>query len=145
MSCPMMWQSVSQCSPWTRAAHCSFPTSSEFQSSTLATHCSNNRLRNISPKDIPDQLKFAATANCHETGMLAKGISARSLRPGSDVALLCGNVDFDFLKLLGHWHSDAMIRCLHAQDQPIMCRFAKQMFNNGTHNFLPSETVPLAQ
>ena len=60
------------------------------------------------------------------------------------MALLCGKVDFDLVKMLGRWHSDAMMRYLFAQAQPIMKKFSVAMFNNGQHAFLPEDTVPIA-
>ena len=109
----------------------------------LATYYRNHRLTAITPADVTDKLRFAATANLHLTGIKATDISARSLRAGGAMALLCGKVDFDLIKLLGRWHSDAMIRYLHMQAQPIMKQFAKAMFNHGQYDFLPTETVPL--
>jgi hypothetical protein len=43
----------------------------------------------------------------------------------------------------GRWHSDAIIRYLHIQAQPVMLNFAATMFNNGTYEFLPDEMVPV--
>ena len=59
------------------------------------------------------------------------------------MALLCGKIDQDLIKMLGRWHSDAMMRCLHLQAQPIMKQFATAMFDNGTCAFLPDELVPI--
>ena len=59
------------------------------------------------------------------------------------MALLCGNVDHNLIQMLGRWHSDAMMRYLHLQAQPIMNKFAKAMFNDGNYTFLPDETVPV--
>ena len=69
--------------------------------------------------------------NFHVTGLAPQEISARSLRAGGAMALLCGNVDFDLIKMLGRWHSDAMMRCLFVQAQPVMKKFAVAVFNNG--------------
>ena len=97
----------------------------------------------ITPSDITDQLRMAARANnYHTTGIHADHISARSLRAGGAMALLCGNVDFDVIKLLGRWHSDAMLRYLHVQAQPIIQQLAIKMFNKGAHSFTPTDTVP---
>ena len=60
------------------------------------------------------------------------------------MALLCGGADTDIIKLLGRWHSDAMIRYLHQDATPVMSRLAVKMFNNGTYSFLPDATVPAA-
>ena len=78
------------------------------------------------------------------TGLQYSDISARSLRAGGAMALLCGNIDSDLIKILGRWHSNAMIRYLHQQAKPIMRRYTHAMYNNGTYTFLPSETVPQA-
>ena len=58
------------------------------------------------------------------------------------MALLCGKVDFNIIRMLGRWHSDAMMRYLHLQAQPVMKRFAVAMYNDGNYSFLPEETVP---
>ena len=88
-------------------------------------------------------LRTAAAANFSSTGLQAKEISARSLRAGGAMALLCGNVDSDIIKLLGRWHSDQMMRYLHAQALPITQRFAELMYNHGTYSFNQDETVPM--
>jgi hypothetical protein len=59
------------------------------------------------------------------------------------MALLCGKVDKNLIQMLGGWYSDAMIRYLHMQTQPIVQHFAAKIYNNGTYSFLPDETVPL--
>ena len=58
------------------------------------------------------------------------------------MALLCGNIDFDIIKLLGWWHSNAMIRYLHVQAQPITQRLASTMLDHGAYAFDPTFTVP---
>ena len=112
----------------------------------LATYYNaRNHLVAVTPKDITEQLRAAATANFHLTGILATDISARSLRAGGAMALLCGNVDFDIIKMLGRWHSDAMLQYLHVQAQPIIKQLAVKMFNNGRYSFNPTDTVPAAE
>lgn len=101
-----------------------------------------NRRVAITAKDVTEQLRAAATANFHLTGIPADSISARSLRAGGAMALLCGNVDFNVIKMLGRWHSDAMLRYLHVQAQPIVQQLAVKMFNRGQYSFLPADTVP---
>jgi hypothetical protein len=83
------------------------------------------------------------TVNVHRTGVQAHEISARSLRAGGAMALLCGKVDFDLFRILGRWHSDAMTRYLHMQAQPVTQNFAATMYNHGTYEFLPDEMVPI--
>ena len=59
------------------------------------------------------------------------------------MASLCGQVDSDTIRLLGRWHSDAMLRHLHQEAQPVVKRLAATMHNNGTYSFLPDTMVPL--
>ena len=58
------------------------------------------------------------------------------------MALLCANTDKETIKLLGRWHSDAMMRYLHQDCLPVMNRLARKMYNHGKYSFLPSQTVP---
>jgi hypothetical protein len=83
------------------------------------------------------------TANVHQTRVQANEISARSLRAGGAMALLCGKVNVDLIQILGGWHSDAMIRYLHMKAQPVTQNFAATMYNHGTYEFLPDEKVPI--
>jgi len=114
-------------------------------STPLASFCNprTNRRNNIKAKDVTDVLKHAAAATRSTTGIDPKDVTARSLRAGGAMALLCGNVDHNLIQMLGRWHSDAMMRCLHLQAQPIMNKFVAKMFNNGQHSFNPEETVPI--
>jgi hypothetical protein len=59
------------------------------------------------------------------------------------MALLHGKVDLSNIRMMGRWHSDAMMRYLHVQAQPILGKYAARMFNKGTYSFLPDETVPI--
>jgi len=110
----------------------------------LASYYRKKRLITIKAKDITDALRTATTCNEHITGISSSEISARSLRAGGAMALLCGRVDANLIMMLGRWHSDAMMRYLHQQAQPIMKQFAVAMFANGTYTFLPDESVPIA-
>ena len=113
------------------------------QHAPLASYYRSNRRIAIKAQDVTESLRHAATTNFHLTGIKATDISARSLRAGGAMALLCGKVDFNLIKMLGRWHSDVMMRYLHLQAQPIMKRFAVAMFNEGQYTFLPNETVPI--
>jgi hypothetical protein len=55
----------------------------------------------VKARDITDTLRSAMTANVHRTGVQAHEISAQSLRAGGTMALLCGKVDFDLIRILG--------------------------------------------
>lgn len=104
----------------------------------------HKKLLPIKAKDVTEVLRTAAAVNQRDTGLHPKEISARSLRAGGAMALLCGKIDDNLIKLLGRWHSDAMIRYLHVQAEPLMRHFAKAMFNNGAYTFHPGELVPIS-
>jgi hypothetical protein len=106
-------------------------------------HTTTRTLIRIQPSDVTDQLRHAAAALQHTTGIPPSDISARSLRAGGAMALLNAEVDHDVLQMIGRWHGDAMMRYLHAQCLPAMKGFARRMFNNGTYSFQPDETVPI--
>jgi hypothetical protein len=57
------------------------------------------------------------------------------------MALLCGDVDQDLIKLLGRWRSDAMMRYLFVQAEPIMKKFASTMFNNSAYSLRPWSSI----
>jgi hypothetical protein len=57
------------------------------------------------------------------------------------MALLCGGVDRDRIRMLGRWRSDAMFIYLHLQAEPIMRRFAPLMLKSGNFRLLPSTTA----
>ena len=109
----------------------------------ISSYYKNNALVPVKPKDITDILRTTATLQYHVIGIRASEISARSLRAGGAMALLCGKVNQCLIKMLGRWHSNAMMRYSHLQAFPIMSQFTPAMFNNGTFSFLPNETVPL--
>jgi hypothetical protein len=67
------------------------------------------------------------------TDFSASVISARSTRAGGAMALLCGGIDSDRIRLIGRWHSDEMCRFLHVQAQPIMSGVAAAMLRGGNY------------
>jgi hypothetical protein len=109
----------------------------------LASYYRTNRRTAIKPKDVTDVLRQAMTANFHRTGVHASEVSARSLRAGGAMAMLFGKIDINSIRMMGRWHSDAMMRYLHVQAQPIIGNYAAKMFQEGTYTFQPDETVPI--
>jgi hypothetical protein len=79
----------------------------------LAAYYRNGRLVPIKAKDVTDVLHLTMTMNLHRTGISADEASAQSLRAGGAMALLSGHMDMDHIRMLGRWHSDAMMRYLH--------------------------------
>lgn len=68
--------------------------------------------------------------------------STRSVRAVGVMALLCAPVDFRYIRLLGCWRSDEMLRYLKVQAQPIVRVFAFSMLSGGQYTLLPSASVP---
>jgi hypothetical protein len=108
-----------------------------------ASYYRTSRRTAIKPKDITDVLCQAMTSNYHRTGVYASEISARSLRAGGAMTMLFGKIDINSIRMMGRWHSDAMVRYLHVQAQPIIGNYAAKMFNEGTYTFQPDKTVPI--
>jgi hypothetical protein len=109
----------------------------------LAAFYRGRRRTLIKVKDVTEVLRNAMRLNVHCTGIEASEVSARSLRAGGAMALLRGRVDLNNIRMMGRWNSDAMMRYLHVQAQPILGNYANCMFNQGTYSFLPDETVPI--
>jgi hypothetical protein len=112
-------------------------------SAPIASSYSARKRIALKSKDTTDALRLAAITTTHQTGILPTDISERSLRARGAMALLNGKIDHDTIRMLGRCHSDAMMRYLHLQSRPIMCEFVSTMFNHGTYDFLPEESVPL--
>jgi hypothetical protein len=104
-----------------------------------------NRLTAIKAQQITETIRHTMAMNFHCTDIAADEVSARSLCAGGAMALLCGKVDMNLIQILNRWHSDALIRYLHMQAQPIFQHFAGKMYNNGNYSFLPDEMVPLLE
>jgi hypothetical protein len=75
----------------------------------LASYYRTSRRTAIKPKDVTDVLRQAMTANFHRTGVHASEVSARSLRAGGTMAMLFGKIDINSVRMMGRWHSDAMM------------------------------------
>jgi hypothetical protein len=73
-------------------------------------------------------------------------VSARSLRAGGAMALLCGGIDTNIIKLVGRWRSDAIFRYLHSQALPVVQNLANTMLIHGVFTLIPgSDLTPKAQ
>jgi hypothetical protein len=81
---------------------------------------------------------------CAPLGLTPADITARSLRAGGAMSLLCGRVDSDTIRLVGRWRSDAMFRYLHAQTLPILNGLANTMVQHGQFALLPGQDIPAA-
>jgi hypothetical protein len=74
----------------------------------------------LNAKDVTDVLRRAMTINFHCMGIPTSKISARSLRTGGAMVMFCGNLNLNNIWIMGRWYSDAMMRYLHIQAQPII-------------------------
>jgi hypothetical protein len=113
------------------------------KSTPLVSYFHDNKRVAIKAKDITDVLRLATVATGHQTGVNTDDISTLSLRSGGAMALRKGKIDHNTIRMLGRWHSDAMMRYLHLQSKPIMREFVATMNNRGAYTFLPDETPPL--
>jgi hypothetical protein len=113
------------------------------QTVPIASYYRAHKRTAIKAKDITDTLRHAITMNYHRTGIHATEVSERSLHPGGAMEMMCRKIDMNNIRMMGRWHSDAMMRYLHVQAQPIIERYTENMFNNGTYIFQPDETLPI--
>jgi len=107
----------------------------------LATY-HDNRLQNILAGHITDTLQKATAIVGHQVGFTPKEVTARSLRAGGAMALLCADVDPDIICLLGRWKSDTMFRYLFMQARPLVNQLAHRMVTDGDFDLLPGVPVP---
>ena len=99
--------------------------------------------RRVTPADITSVLHAAVLAlGPHTLGFQPADVSARSLRAAGAMALLCGHVDTDTIRLLGRWGSDEMLRYLHLQAEPVMRNFASTMLTGGAYALHPNADIP---
>ena len=100
-------------------------------------HPHHRRWYSVTNKHVTNALRHSANALHSITGIDAKLLSARSLRPGGATALLCAGVDKDAIQLLGRWKSDAMFRYLRIQAAVYASNYAQLMLDHGTYTFTP--------
>jgi hypothetical protein len=106
-------------------------------STPLASYYNAIKRVAIKATDVTAVLRTAMMLNHHRTGIAADEVSARSLRAGGAMALLCGRIDFDHIRMLGRWHSDAMMRYLHMQAQAVVGGYTAKNVQQ-RHLHLPS-------
>jgi hypothetical protein len=98
----------------------------------------------ITSQQLTAALRQSATFLYPVTGFPPNEISARALRAGGAMALLCARVDDNIIKLVGRWRSDQMLRYLHLQAYPQMHTFARLMVTGGTFRLLNHQPIPEA-
>lgn len=101
-------------------------------------------LRHVTSKDVTAALRAGIRLVGQDTiDIKPSEVEARSLRAGGATALLVAGVDTDIIQLLGRWKSDAMLRYLHIQANPVVRQYARDMFSGGHISFRPGTLVPL--
>jgi hypothetical protein len=95
----------------------------------------------ITTTDLTRQSRLTCTALGATVGITPQDISVMSLRSSGAMALLCGNVDTDKIRLLGRWRSDKMLRYLHVQALPIVAPLASLMVRHGFFSFIPNKRL----
>jgi len=108
----------------------------------LHTVLVGSRVRHVRSSDITAALRRSAAVLLPLTGIHPQEISARGLRSGGAMGLLCARIDSDIIRLVGRWRSDEMFRYLHAQAYPLMHTFAQQMTLHGNFSLAPGQDVP---
>jgi hypothetical protein len=98
----------------------------------------------ITSSMLTSSLRDAATILLPTLGFPPRDISARALRAGGAMALLCAQVDENIIKLVGRWRSDQMLRYLHLQAYPQMHTFAHRMVTGGNFRLLNHQHIPAA-
>jgi hypothetical protein len=101
----------------------------------------NGRITFMTSTAITKTLQVSAAALPH-LGFPPNEVSARSMRAGGAMALLCGKVDADTIRLVGRWKSDAMFRYLHAQALPLVNHLARTMLQHGNFHLAPGADYP---
>lgn len=109
----------------------------------LGMYFSRGRWRPVSPTAITATLRAAVNfLGPSSLGFLAKDVTARCLRAAGAMALLCARIDSDVIRLIGRWRSDAMLRYLTVQAEPIMRDHARRMLTHGNFVLHPNSEVP---
>ena len=100
--------------------------------------------KHITAAYLTTTLRCAAEILYPVLGFHPLDISARALRAGGAMALLCAQVDTDIIKLVGRWRSDEMLRYLHLQAYPLMRHLAPLMVSGGQFRLLANQDIPAA-
>ena len=101
----------------------------------------NNNWKYVTSRLITATLKVSTAALPH-LNFLPGDVTVRSMRAGGAMALLCGKIDNQTIRLVGRWKSDAMFCYLHAQALPLVNNLASVILQHGAFTLLPGQDVP---
>ena len=93
----------------------------------------------VTPVRITQVLRDAVTALETDLRFLPSDVSARCLRAAGAMALLLSDVDTNIIQLIGRWRSDAMLRYLHVQAEPLMRDYSRRMLHCGHYNLFQTK------
>ena len=101
-----------------------------------AAPVANRSVRYILAADLTNRIRAALVLHPHP-GYTSADVSVRSARAGGAMALLCGGIDGDRIRLIGRWRSDEMYRYLHVQAAPVMTGLSAAMLRGGSFRLAP--------
>ena len=84
----------------------------------FASYYYTNEALRVRAAQVTKDLNSATAACQHSTGIPLYDISARSLRAGGAMALMCADQPYNTIKLIGQWQFNDVLRYLHQDAQP---------------------------
>ena len=96
----------------------------------------------IKSSDISKALKSAARVHDSEFGIGPDDVSAGCLRSTGAMALFCGGIDSNRIRLLGRWKSWTMLRYFHLQSRAARCGLSAAMLHGDKIDMLPPGSLP---
>jgi hypothetical protein len=108
----------------------------------LYTYYYMNTWHRITASLLTSHLRHSAAILGQHLGLTPSDISVRSLRSSGAMALLCGNVDTDRIRLLSRWRSDEMLHYLHVQAFPVVATISSTMLQHGNFALIPNNPHP---
>ena len=94
---------------------------------------------NITPTMILKTLNNTVGFCGPNLGLESKDVSVRTLPTTDAMVFLYLGVDSKIIKLIGCWHIDNMLRCLHVYAEPLMRNFLRLMITHGNYSFIPHQ------
>ena len=111
-------------------AHLNFHEAKKDQPLCSYYHTASKTYQYLASQDITKVLR--ASALHHPRFCInPSSVECCSLRTSGAMALFSCRVNALLIKLVGHWHPDAMLRYLHVQSCPIMSGLSKLMLAGG--------------
>lgn len=111
----------------------------------LCTYYSDNKAHYVTNDDISTTLKSSIQMPSTALRFAATNVSASSLCAGSVMSLLYAHTGSDPIHLIGHGHSNEMLRYFTVQARPTIMRdFSALMLQGSQYTLLSNATVLIA-